>query len=173
MNNNLIRIIITLMVGTMMKSIIDYLRSSDKKGYIKGQPLRGPKQAFFVGFFGYIIDFGVFALLYFNDKEQFHNTKAIICVSTFLITFFLLSLYLCLFYLNFKVEYDDDRFIKTNCLGRKCTVYYFDITKIAYSNNTFYVYSKSKKHAITPSSIGFKDFLAKIQEKTGLLVQTV
>ncbi len=169
---NFIRIVSTLFVGTLIKFAIDYFKNKDNSVYKKGQPLRGPKAGFYVGFFGGILFFGIFAVVLYNDKSAFDNIVDIIGYSLFFATFFVIYAYLCLTAIVYKVEYDDEKFVKTSCFKKKYTVYYNEITKLAYSNFTFYVYTESKRYKITPASIGFKDFLARVQAKTGLLVQT-
>lgn len=172
MGNNIIRIVATMFVGMIIKTLIDFIRQKDGKDYVKGQPLRVPKLSFYVGFaVSCTIPFMLF--IYAKDGVKLTDTQAVTLLLPFLLLAGLGSFYLCSVYFNFRVEYDNEKFVKTSCFKRRSTVYYHEITKIAYSNFTFYVYTGTKRHRITPACIGFQDFLAKVRAETGLLVQTM
>ncbi|MBP3328432.1 MAG: hypothetical protein J6L91_05945 [Clostridia bacterium] len=172
MGNNIIRIVATMFVGMIIKTLIDFIRQKDGKDYVKCQPLRVPKLSFYVGFaVSCIIPFMLFICA--KDGVKLTDEQAVTLILPFLLLAGLGSFYLCSVYFNFRVEYDDEKFIKTSCFRRKSTVYYHEITKIAYSNSTFYVYTGTKRHRVTPACIGFQDFLAKLQSKTGLRVETI
>ncbi len=159
-------------IGVILRTLFELINKKESESKAINT-LRISKVAGVVGIAVYIAGFVVFLITIQDIDTNYSDTNSIFNMVVFFSFIVLLGSYLCLIYLNFRVDFDEEKFVKRNILRKKQTIYYTQITKIAYSNNTFYVFTQEKKYAITPSSIGFKDFLAKLQEKTGLLVQTI